>query len=209
MDLPAGVASKDSALVQIIDAALAEAARKSGAWLVCRPGCTQCCIGVFPITALDALRLRAGLEELAVHDPERAARVLERASAAAKRLSSDFPGDAASGVLGDDRESEERFATWADEEPCPALDPSSGRCDLYGARPITCRMFGPAVRPLGGALAVCELCYHGATASEIAACAATPDPEGLEDALLAELEAATGRRGQTIVAFALAAPRRP
>jgi hypothetical protein len=56
--------AKDRALIQIVDAALAEAARRSGEWLVCRPGCTQCCIGVFPINQLDALRLRRGLAEL-------------------------------------------------------------------------------------------------------------------------------------------------
>ena len=55
----------DGDLVQILDAALAEAARKSGPWLACRLGCTECCKGPFPITRLDALRLRAGLDELA------------------------------------------------------------------------------------------------------------------------------------------------
>ena len=39
----------DRELVQIVDAAMAEAARRSGSWLVCRLGCTQCCIGPFPI----------------------------------------------------------------------------------------------------------------------------------------------------------------
>jgi hypothetical protein len=49
--------TKDQMLIQIVDSALAEAARRSGEWLVCRPGCTQCCIGVFPINQLDASRL--------------------------------------------------------------------------------------------------------------------------------------------------------
>ena len=56
--------SGDRTLIQIVDAALAEAARKSGQWLVCRVGCTQCCIGPFPISQLDARRLRGGLAEL-------------------------------------------------------------------------------------------------------------------------------------------------
>src|SRR5258708_2886343 len=54
----------DGALIQIVDAALADAARRSGEWLVCRPGCTQCCVGVFAINQLDAVRLRQGLAEL-------------------------------------------------------------------------------------------------------------------------------------------------
>ncbi len=196
----------DQQLVQIVDAALADAAKRSGEWLVCRPGCTECCIGPFAINRLDASRLRHGLEELAARDPLRAARVRARACESVSRLSATFPGDPATGLLDEGEAAEERFAEFADDEPCPALDPQSGTCDLYAYRPMTCRTFGPPVRsgPEGG-LGVCELCYHGAGEAEIAACAVEPDPDGLEDALLDELEEATGRRGQTIVAFALLA----
>jgi hypothetical protein len=50
--------------IQIVDTAMAEAARMSGAWLVCRPGRTDCCMGPFPITQLDARSLWEGLAEL-------------------------------------------------------------------------------------------------------------------------------------------------
>ncbi|MBZ5582666.1 MAG: YkgJ family cysteine cluster protein [Acidobacteriia bacterium] len=196
----------DRTLVQILDTAMAEAARKSGDWLACRLGCVECCMGPFPITQLDALRLRAGLAELAGRDPQRAVRVRQRAQAAVERLSGGYPGDASTGRLDEGEEAEERFAAFADDEPCPALDPETGACDLYAARPATCRIFGPAVRAGGGPLGVCELCYRGASDEEIAACEVEPDPGGLEDALLEELEKATGRRGQTIVAFALRRP---
>jgi hypothetical protein len=53
-------------------------------------------------------------------------------------------------------------------------------------------------------LGVCELCYHGASDEQIAACEMVPDPEGLEEKLLRELEKQTGRHGDTIVAFCLA-----
>src|SRR5215472_4455772 len=86
------VPSADQQLVQIVDAALVEAARKSGPWLVCRPGCTQCCIGPFPISQLDAARLRHGLQQLESQDPGRAARVRDRADASVARLSPGFPG---------------------------------------------------------------------------------------------------------------------
>jgi Fe-S-cluster containining protein len=66
----------DRRLIQIVDAALAEAARKSGSWLACRPGCTQCCHGPFPVSARDVARLLEGLTQLA---PARAALVRERA----------------------------------------------------------------------------------------------------------------------------------
>lgn len=162
--------SSEGELIQIVDAALADAVRRSGAWLVCRPGCFECCLGPFPISAGDVVRLRHGLAELQRSEPERAARVTERARAIACR-----------GTMGDD-------------EPCPALDPTTGTCDLYQARPLTCRTFGPPVRGADGALGICELCFQGASEEEIAACTVDLDIDGLD----AEGE-------ETLIAFALAA----
>ena len=201
--LPAG----DGALIQIVDAALADAARRSGPWLVCRPGCTQCCVGVFAIHQLDALRLRQGLKKLEEVDPERAARIRSRAQDSIERLSAEFPGDPETGVLDEavldaGSEAEQRFAEFANDEACPVLDPATGLCELYDARPMTCRTFGPPVRSEGG-LGVCELCFHGARDEQITACEMVADPDDLEGKLLARLEK-QDLRGQTIVAFAVA-----
>ena len=204
MNLSAGIGPVDGILIQIVDSAMAEAAGKSGSWLVCRPGCTQCCIGPFPITQLDARRLRLGLGELAVREPETAVRVRERARQAVARLSTDFPGDPITGLLAADDTADERFADFANDEPCPALDPDTGTCDLYAARPITCRTCGPPIRCESGELACCELCFQGATDAEIASCEVEIDPQDLEPAILEELENTTGVRGQTIVAYCLA-----
>jgi Fe-S-cluster containining protein len=193
----------DTQLVQIIDAGLAEAARRSGEWLVCKPGCTQCCVGVFAIHQLDAARLQQGLEQLTATDPERAEAVRERARSSVGRLAEDFPGDPTTGLLDPSEEAEARFEEFANDEPCPALDPHTGLCDLYLSRPMTCRVFGPPVRSQQG-LGVCELCYHGATEEQIAACEMAVDPEGLEGQLLEEFERSSGRHGRTLVAFALA-----
>jgi Fe-S-cluster containining protein len=199
----------DGALLQIVDAALADATRRSGGWLVCRPGCTQCCVGVFAIHQLDAARLQQGLADLDKTDPQRADRIRERAQDSMQRLSAEFPGNAKTGVLDaavldEGSEAEERFAEFANDEPCPVLDPETGLCDLYDARPMTCRTFGPPVRSEGG-LGVCELCFQGATDEQIAACEMVLDsndaPDGLESKLLRKLEKAEGPRGQTIVAF--------
>jgi Fe-S-cluster containining protein len=195
----------DQKLVQIVDAALAEAARKSGDWLVCRKGCTQCCYGTFTISQLDAWRLQKGLAALESSDPKRAARVRQRAQQAVKQLSANFPGDPKTGILGEDEEAETAFADFGNDEPCPALDPATSACDLYDSRPMTCRSFGPPVRsgPEEG-LAVCELCYHGATDQQIAECEMSPDPDNLEERLITEAEKQTGKCGSTIVAFCLA-----
>jgi Fe-S-cluster containining protein len=194
----------DRQLVQIVDAALAEAAHKSGPWLVCRPGCTQCCIGPFPISQLDAARLRHGLRQLETGDPAGATRVRDRAVDWVARLSPSFPGNPATGILAEDEDAEARFADFANDEPCPALDPATGMCDLYSARPMTCRTFGPPVRSgAEGALGICELCYHGASDAEIAACEMKPDPENLEQSLVEGMEKAGAARGNTLVAFCL------
>jgi Fe-S-cluster containining protein len=172
--------SSDFELVQIVDAALAEATRRSGSWLVCRPGCTQCCYGPFEISQLDAQRLRQGLEELESRDPLRAGAVRERSRQAA------------------------RLTHFSDDDPCPVLDPETGTCDLYASRPITCRCFGPPVHCDSGTVGVCELCFDGASDEEISACLVDFDPEGLESALIDALERASGVRGMTTVALSLA-----
>ncbi len=151
-------------------------------------------MGPFPITPLDARRLREGLAELEARDPARAVRVRERARQSAARLRRDYPGDTLARVLAEDDAGE--------DEPCPALDPTAGTCDLYAARPITCRIFGPPVRFNGESVAVCELCFEGASDDEIAACEIEIDSDNLESALLGECD----DQSETIIAFALAPP---
>ncbi|MGQ9919575.1 MAG: YkgJ family cysteine cluster protein [Bryobacteraceae bacterium] len=193
----------DRTLIRIVDQAMAEAARRSGQWLACRPGCTQCCLGTFPITQLDALRLRDGLRRLRETDPARAERLLGRAREAVERYRAHFPGDAKTGEFLGSEEAQEAFHDSTGDDPCPALDPETGLCDLYEWRPVTCRTFGPAVRAEGDALGHCELCYVGAPPEEIERCQVDFDPDGVEASALRELEQATGARGETVVAFAL------
>ncbi len=109
-------------------------------------------MGPFPIGPLDAERLREGLAGLESRDAERAARIRDRARAWVE----------------------------ADEEPCPALDPDSGTCDLYAARPLTCRTFGPPVRCASGGLAICQLCFDGASEEEIERCVVELDVGALD-----------------------------
>jgi Fe-S-cluster containining protein len=197
------IISEDRKLIQIVDTALDDAARRSGEWLACRPGCTQCCIGVFPINQLDAARLRRGLADLEGRAPARAKRIHARAQDAVARLSQEFPGDPTTGLLDEGDAAEQYFADFANDEPCPVLDPATGNCELYEHRPMTCRVFGPPVRSEDG-LGVCELCFQGATDKEIAACEMKPDPDDLESASLEKLEKTTGVHGNTIIAFCLA-----
>ena len=185
-----------------MDASLAEAARRAGAFLACRVGCTQCCHGAFAINALDAARLRAGMNELRATNPPLAAEIERRARAWLAEYGPNFPGDRDSGALGSSVEDQARFEDFADVAACPALDPATGRCDVYAWRPMTCRVFGPPVRAAGegGAegLGHCELCFMGATPEQVAA-REMPVPHDLEAELLHE----TGADFETVVAFAL------
>src|SRR5271165_6988740 len=194
--------SRDQELVQIVNAALADSVRRSGAWLACRPGCSQCCVGVFAINQLDAARLRQGMAEVEVKDPERAARIRERARNTVARLSAQFPGDAATGLLDQSPQAAQRWNDFANDEPCPALHPENGTCEIYEYRPIPCRTFGPPIAE-NGDLGVCELCFNGATDDEVEACEMHPDPGELEAELLKEVEGSAGVSGETIIAWVL------
>jgi Fe-S-cluster containining protein len=164
---------KDKRLVASVDRVLDEAARAAGSRLACRPGCVECCVGPFPVTLLDALRLRAGLARLSASEPSRAKAVIARASTAARLMAPDFPGDARRGILRNDDEACALFFKKYDTLSCPALDPETGLCELYAARPISCRTFGPPVRIGSELLPPCRVEF---------------DPDCLEDALLGELE---------------------
>ena len=191
--------AKDQQLVQIVDAALADAARRAGEWLVCREGCTQCCYGAFAINALDAARLQAGLEVLRSTEPALAEEIARRARVWIEIYGAGYPGDGATGVLGESEAEQGRFEDFANEAACPALDPATGRCDVYAWRPMTCRVFGAPVRMgEGDALGHCELCFHGASEAEVKACEMAV-PHELEAEVLDEL----GETRETVVAFAL------
>lgn len=166
------IEAADRRLLEEIASAMADAVSRGG--VACRRGCIECCRGPFEITMLDALRLEAGLHELSQTDAARAQSVMARAE------------ECVSGDAG----SEDRL--------CPVLDPETGECDLYEARPVTCRLFGPATRTIEGGVAACELCYQGVDESAVADRAVEVDAEGQELALLEELER-LGWNGTTTV----------
>ena len=190
---------RDRKLLQVMDEALADTALRAGPWLACRPGCTHCCHGAFAINSLDAARLVSGMHAIVAADPGKAEAIRTRAQAWIDQYSPDFPGDPATGNLGTSEPEQARFEDFANDAPCPALNPETGLCDVYAWRPMTCRVFGPPVRVAeGDALGCCELCFIGATDDQIAACEMHL-PNDLEDELVKEI----ADPGETVVAFAL------
>lgn len=146
--------ASDAELVQIVDAAVAEAARRAGAALVCKCGCTHCCIGPFAVTERDLARLREGFA--AVGDARMAARFRE----AREAMREGFPGDWESGRVSS-LEAADLFDLGHPWLPCPALDLESGACGLHAWRPVACRLHGPALRIDGADLRHCRLNYAG------------------------------------------------
>ena len=198
----------DALLLRRADAALAEGARKAADRLACRVGCTECCHGPFPITLLDARRLAEGLSALRESDPARAAAVERRALRDVRALRRGFPGDPATGRLGEDEDAAEAFFTRHGARPCPALDPRRGACELYAARPLTCRTFGPPVRVGREDLPPCRLCFVGASPRALALCRVSVDREDVEDRLLRRLfRSGLPAAAETVIAFALAPGR--
>jgi Fe-S-cluster containining protein len=191
----------DADLLAAVDGALEQALRHAGRRLDFSRGCPACCIGPFPINALDAQRLRRGLASLEVTDPARARAVRERAERAVAIMRSRFPGDVPTGVLAGDDAAEERFCAEHEHLPCPALDPASGRCDLYASRPLSCRTYGPPVRLGGRDLPPCGRCFSG-DPRDAEECRVEPDPDGLEERLLSRLQPSAAD-AETYVAFAL------
>ncbi|HEY4356829.1 MAG TPA: YkgJ family cysteine cluster protein [Acidobacteriaceae bacterium] len=195
--------ARDTELVQIVDHALADAAARAvkddgSSWLACRPGCTPCCHGVFRISMLDAERLRAALLDLEREDKPRADAIRARASHLVEQLKTAFPGNAATGLLDEEDERWEEFADLPDADAsCPVLDPATGRCELYTGRPLTCRIFGPPVKNEFG-IGICELCYVGASESEVLHGEMHLTHHPLEEELNTELPP-----GETVIAWAL------
>jgi Fe-S-cluster containining protein len=166
--------SSDTELVQIVDAAVGEAARLAGSLLTCRSGCTHCCIGPFAVTERDLERLRVGFE---LAPAEQRTRMALRSAEAREALREGFPGDWMRGrVAGQDAaDTFDLLHPWL---PCPILDLETGACSLHAWRPVACRLHGPALRMNGLDLQHCRLNYAGADTASYRVSFTTPEAEG-------------------------------
>lgn len=192
---------REERLLERLDADWRAAAEKAGGWLVCRPGCDDCCHRPFPVSRLDARRLRRGLAALGERDSTGAEGIRRRAREAVARLSLGFPGNLAAGRLEQDESCLDAYFRQHEGLACPALEPETGRCELYDWRPIACRTYGPPLRFGVQKAAPCRLCFDGASAATVERCRMEPDAEGIEQELLAEIGAPDW---ETLIAFALA-----
>jgi Fe-S-cluster containining protein len=173
----------DARLIQIVDAAVAEAMQRGDGHIECRAGCSHCCFGPFAITDLDGARLRRGLNSL---PPEPSRRVVERAREAAA-------------LMGGDLADETQFSNL----PCPVLDLETNRCLLHEFRPIACRLHGPAMRVDGVELQHCRLNYTQLDAAKIRTLRVEVDPAGWQETAVEQHLAEGGIIARTYIAFAI------
>ena len=120
----------------------------------CRAGCSNCCIGLFPITRLDVHLLEEGLSHLTSdqrHDIAGRARVqIAALEASYPRLKFSPSIDGWS-----DTDIDQAVSTFHDM-PCPALD-EDGLCSLYAHRPLACRSMGIPMRQDSRVNGACEV----------------------------------------------------
>lgn len=107
--------------------------------LPCTQGCSDCCVGLFPVTILDRWEIQRGLRSLADEHRKRIERTAAEQIAvlmiAAPQLRTNRFID--QWTEKDIDRVSEQFQTW----PCPALE-VDGTCGLYEFRPLACRSMG-------------------------------------------------------------------
>ncbi|MCE9534873.1 MAG: YkgJ family cysteine cluster protein [Nitrospirae bacterium] len=120
----------------------------------CRLGCTNCCIGPFPITLLDVQTLQQGLPSLS---QDQRLRIEQRAIEQTAAMEAAFPQLAHNKLLDSWSDIEiDSLVTEFHHYPCPALEPD-GRCGVYQYRPLVCRSMGIPTERHGLAQGACEV----------------------------------------------------
>lgn len=107
--------------------------------ITCHAGCSSCCRGLFDITLLDALYLKAGFDRLdeSLRNP-----IIRAANERLEALSQQIPLFVEPWILNRIPEREwDTIMPEEDEEPCLLLS-ETGSCLVYEYRPMTCRLNG-------------------------------------------------------------------
>lgn len=125
---------------------VASAKRLGQERVACGAGCSACCRGLFDISLLEALLLMRACAAL----PEKIQlQVRQKAEARLVELKQFWPLWKAPYLLNGLPDDEWTEMPEDDETPCPLLA-EDGRCLVYHARPMTCRLHGlPAIDPDG------------------------------------------------------------
>lgn len=135
------------------DALFQKVARDNPGCVKCAPGCHDCCHALFDLSLVEAMRLNMAFAAAFKYGPERS-RILENASRVDRdltRLKREMYRAERDGA----KPEEILTQAAALRMRCPLLD-DAGKCVLYEARPITCRLYGIPLN-IGGKSHVCGL----------------------------------------------------
>jgi len=125
-------------LLAEIDGWFAGCLRTAPQHIACRAGCSACCRGLFDITLLDAFLLKEAFDRL----PDVLRRpALAKAAVRLAALRRRWPAFDSPFLLNGMPDAEWTEMPEEDETPCPLLG-ADGRCLVYAARPMTCRLHG-------------------------------------------------------------------
>lgn len=106
--------------------------------IACRTGCSGCCRGLFEISLLDAALLQRAFARLPAAEQ---APVLVKARARVDQLQLAWPELVSPYILNRLPHNDWEEMPEEDSTPCPLLG-ADGRCLVYAARPMTCRLHG-------------------------------------------------------------------
>ena len=155
-------------LLREVDQWFAACLAAHGEHIACSHGCSECCRGLFDITALDALYLRSGFDRL---PPEIRENLATKALDRLQQIGSRFPAFTSPWFLNHIPEDEwDAIMPDDDETPCVLLS-EQGSCLVYEHRPMTCRLHGIPMIDTSGEELFDEWCSLNFT---------DLDPRGLE-----------------------------
>jgi len=121
------------------DQAFAQVAKSFPAEVKCGSGCDDCCHAVFDLTPAEVLGLALAFRRLPRAERREALRRAEKAAV-------EFDQVAKAALA---QPEEQRLTTFSRARiACPLL--AKGRCVLYAARPLTCRVYGVPVSSYDG-----------------------------------------------------------
>jgi Fe-S-cluster containining protein len=127
------------ALVRQVDTLFQQIDQEHPGCVRCRAACSDCCHAVFDLTLIEALYINRRFYE-AFRGKEREA-ILDKANQADRQVYKFKRG--AFKALRSGEKTEDRILSEMAEKRirCPLLN-DHAMCDLYGFRPITCRLYG-------------------------------------------------------------------
>jgi Fe-S-cluster containining protein len=118
----------------------------------CKIGCSDCCYALFDLSLIEALYIKSKFDERFAGEERE--RLLERANKADRRIHK-IKRSAYQAHKNGKSEQEVLADIATQRVRCPLLNDKE-QCDLYAARPITCRLYG-APTVIGGKGHTCGL----------------------------------------------------